>query len=299
MFIDKEKNNTYTRIYIITDNYIDNIKNIINNTQNKKELKKYNLWYIFVTYIKIIFKLYLHNYDNINHFITITELIHGNSKITTPDDTLSFYNILIPNKKYLCGIQKYLDKNMNDFINDIIHKPSTLKKLSKMIKNIYLIIYNESVICWQFKSDTNITRLKYSSGSNLTIIHNISEIYIKYKIIDELYQKYPITNNTSQDYKMFDIDSICSDIYADDNSICNDESRYNKQSHTIQQPDCDYAHETIYIKTSQYDYIYTLIKNSSILYLYIIAVIIKFYINVNILKFKTVKKLLYIINCNR
>lgn len=315
MTLNKEKNNTHIRIYIITENYSTNIKNIINNTKNNKELKKYTKWYIFVRYIKIILKLYLQKYINIQYFIKNTELIYGTSKIVTPNDTLLFFNIFIPNRHILCSIGKYLNKNELNFINDIIYDELTNKYLCKMINNIYFIIHNNSHLCWQFKNDSKIIELKYVSVNNLSIYHDTTNIYIKYKK-DNLncydskpLNTYHITDDISQDNEISDIDSICSehDIYDDVNSMCYDDSYYNKpilkkqtlNCKTIKLNLCSYNHENINKKTTPYDYIYDIIKNSCILYIYIIVVIIKYYTNINILNYNSFRRLIYIINFNR
>ena len=177
MILNKEKNNIYTRIYIITDNYINNIKNIIENTTDKKEIKKYTKWFIFIKYIKIIFKLYHQQYHDIHYFIKNTDLLCGNSKIISQNNTLLFYNVFIPDRKLLCSIKKYIYKNDIDFINDVIYDHSIAKNLYKMTQNIYYILYNNNTLCWLFKNDSNISKLKYNS-SNLSIIYDKSDIYI-------------------------------------------------------------------------------------------------------------------------
>lgn len=304
MVNNEKKNNIYTCVYIITDEYINNIKNIINDTKNKKDLKKYTKWYIFFKYIKIIFKLYCQNHINIDYFIKKTDLLCGNSKIITTYDTLLFYNLYIPHKNILSNIQNNLDDIHANFINDVIYNDSTAKKLYKMIQNIYFIVHNNNNICWQFKNDNAIMKLTNISSNNLCIIYDNTNIYIKHKITEtsnyschnnELpieTNNYPI-NDDSNDSNICDIDSFCSD-----NDIYDDESIYNTYNTTKIQL-CNYEQENINKISTRYDYIYDMIKNISVIYLYIIIIIIKFYTNINILKYDSCRRLLYIILCNR
>lgn len=319
MNIKKEKNNIHICVYIITNNYAINIKNIIENTTDKKEIKKYTKWLVFVKYIKIIFKLYQTHYTDIHYFIKKTELLCGNSKIITQNNTLLFYNMYLPNKTILCDIKKNLNIDDIHFIDDIIYNEKTAKKLHKMVQNIYYIIYNDSVLCWQFKNDCDI--LKYSS-SNLSIVKDKTDIYIKHssnsisRCNNNTYgssNKYPIDDDDiSNDYDLYTVDSICSDhdIYEDDDSIYNENSYYNNskiltneqlcKTDTLPNPHlCNYEHEYINSNSSSYDYIYDMIKNSCVMYIYIIATIVKFYTNIDILKYDSFRRLLYIINFNR
>ena len=299
MIINKEKNNIYTRVYIITNNYAINIKNIIENTTDKKEIKKYTKWLVFVKYIKIIFKLYQKQYCDIHYFIKKTELLCENSKIITQNNTLLFYNMYLPNKTILCAIKKNLNIDDIQFIDDIIYNENTVKKLHKMVQNIYYIIYNDSVLCWQFKNDCNI--LKYSS-SNLSIVKDKTDIYIKHssnsisRCNNNTYgssNKYPIDDyDISKDYDLYTDDSICNNHDINNEPLC--------KTDTIPNPHlCNYKHEYINKNSSSYDYIYDMIKNSCVMYIYIIATIVKFYTNIDILKYDSFRRLLYIINFNR
>ena len=243
---DKIKNNIYAHIYIITDNYINNIKNSINTSTNKKDIKKYTKWYIFIRYVLIVFTLYKCKYKNIDSFIKPTSLIRYTSNISSHNNTLQFYDIHIPNISVLHNIKKYLNNTDISYINDIIYADKTQKQLEKMIQYIYLIIYNDDIVCWQFKNDKEILKLTYISNDNLYIKYTDTDIYVY---------------NCMEDNKKDDYSNI---------NICDNE-------------------------IIKYDYIYDMIKNTIILYLYIVTIIVKFYTNINIMKNDHIKHLLYII----
>lgn len=253
--VDIKKNIIYTRIYIINNKYIDNIKYSINNTTDRKELKKFNKWYIFIRYISLIFKLHRQNYHHIHNFIKTV------NKIISHNNILVFCDIYIPNDIILANSIKYLDQNDSVLIYDIMYDYSKKKKLHKMIHNIYYIVHDDNTLCWQFKNDIDI--LLSQTNNIYSITHDTNEIHIKYDANNIISNKHScdILNNKNNERR---------------NLVSN------KQYYT-------------YHNNISYTYLYDMIKNSCIIYLYIIAVIIKFYTNVNILYYRLFKKLIYFI----